>query len=296
MWELDHKEGWALKNWCFWTVVLETMLESPLDCKEIKPVSCKGNQSWIFIGRTVAEAEAPILWPPDVKRQLIGKDPDAGKDWKQEEKGMTEDEMARWYHRLNEHEFEQALGAGDGQGNLSAAVHGVAKSWTRLSTWTRTRQRERKVRSARGSRKASGVGKRESGESSRDQQRPWRPQQEVRFLFLRHWRWKVIGGFLTWSPEDMEVLWAIYCPCLASLSAKLTSAINILVTTFSPHSFNPDHLGSGCHCFSAKVLIKVIRDYISPKFVTMLSPLASQPHSSNWHGCSTAPRFSNPWL
>ena len=105
MWELDHKEGWALKNWCFWTVVLEKTLESPLDCKEIKPVNSKGNQYWIFIGGTNAEAEAPILWPPDPKRLLIGKDPDAGKDWRQE-KGMTEDEMVRWYHWLNGHELE----------------------------------------------------------------------------------------------------------------------------------------------------------------------------------------------
>ena len=93
MWELDHKEGWVPKNWCFWTVVLEKTLESPLDCKEMQPVQPKGNQSWIFIGRTDAEAETPILWPPDEKNWLIGKDPDAGKDWRQEEKGTTEDEM-----------------------------------------------------------------------------------------------------------------------------------------------------------------------------------------------------------
>ena len=116
--ELDHKEGWALKNWCFQTMALEKTLESPLDCKTIKPVHPKGNQSWIFIGRTVAEAEAPILWPPEVKNWLIGKDPDAGQDWRQEEKGMTEDEMVGWQHRLNGHESEQALGVGDGQGSL----------------------------------------------------------------------------------------------------------------------------------------------------------------------------------
>ena len=92
MWELDHKEGWVPKNWCFWTVVLEKTLESPLDCKEIKPVNPKGNQPWIFIGKTDAEGEAPILWPPDAKNWLIGKDPDAGKDWRQEEKGMTSDD------------------------------------------------------------------------------------------------------------------------------------------------------------------------------------------------------------
>ena len=115
MWELDHKEGWAPKNWCFWTVVLENTLESPLDCKEIKP-NPEGNQSWIFIGRT--DAEAPILWPPDVKTWFIGKDPDAGKDWRQEKKGTTEDEMVGWHHQLNGHEFEQALGDDDGQGSL----------------------------------------------------------------------------------------------------------------------------------------------------------------------------------
>ena len=112
------KEGWALKNWCFLTVVLEKTLESPLDCKEIKPVNPKGNHSWIFIGRTNAEAEAPILWPPDVKNWLIGKDPDAWKDWRQEEKGTTEVEMVEWHHRLNGYKFEQAPGIDDGQGIL----------------------------------------------------------------------------------------------------------------------------------------------------------------------------------
>ena len=106
MWELDHKEGWAPKNWCFWTVVLEKRLESPLDCKEIKPVHPKGNQSWIFTGRTDAEAEAPILWPPDAKNWLIGKDPDAGKDWRQEKRWTTEDELVGWHHQLDGHEFE----------------------------------------------------------------------------------------------------------------------------------------------------------------------------------------------
>ena len=105
MWELDHKGSWALKNWCFWTVVLEKTLESPLDCKEIQPVHPKGNQSWIFIGRTNAEAEAPAPWPSDVKNWLTEKDPDAGKDWRRE-KGTTEDEMAGWHHWLDGHEFE----------------------------------------------------------------------------------------------------------------------------------------------------------------------------------------------
>ena len=106
MWELDYKEGWVLKNWCFWTVVLDKTLEAPLDCKEIHPVNPKGNQSSIFIGRTDAEAETPIFWPPDAKSWLIWKDPDAGKDWRQEEKGSAEDEMVGWHHRLDGHEFE----------------------------------------------------------------------------------------------------------------------------------------------------------------------------------------------
>ena len=105
-WELEYKEGWELKTWCFWTVVLEKTLESPLDCKEIQPVNPEGDQSWIFIGRTYAEAETPVLWPPDVKNQLIGKDPDAGKDWRWEEKGTTEDEMVGWHDRLDGHGFE----------------------------------------------------------------------------------------------------------------------------------------------------------------------------------------------
>ena len=118
MWELDYKESWAPKNWCFWTVVLEKTPESPLDCKEIQPVHPKGDPSWVFIGRTDVEAETPILWPPDAKSWLIWKDPNAGKDWGQEEKGMTEDEMVRWHHRLNGHGFGWTLGVGDGPGGL----------------------------------------------------------------------------------------------------------------------------------------------------------------------------------
>ena len=113
MWELDHKEGWAPKNWCFWNAMLEKTLESPLDCKEIQPVPPKGYQSWIFTGSTDAEAEALILWPPDVQTWLTGKDPDAGKDWGQE-KRMT----VGWHRWLVGHEFEQASGVGDGQGGL----------------------------------------------------------------------------------------------------------------------------------------------------------------------------------
>ena len=117
MWELDC-EGWALKNWCFWTVVLEKTLESLLDCKAIQPVHSKGDQSWVFIERPDVEAEIPILWPPDAKNWLIWKDRDAGRDWGQEEKGTTEDELVGWHHWLNGHEFEQAPGDGEGQGSL----------------------------------------------------------------------------------------------------------------------------------------------------------------------------------
>ena len=118
MWELDHKEDWAPKNLCFQTVVLNNTPESPLDSKEIKPVHLKGNHPWIFIGRADAEAEAPILWPPDVKSWLIGKDPDVGKDWRQEEKHMTEDEMIGWHYWLNGHElFKPIPGDREGQGS-----------------------------------------------------------------------------------------------------------------------------------------------------------------------------------
>ena len=138
MWELDNKESWVPSNWCFWTAVLEKTLESPLDCKEIQPVHPKGNQSWIFIGRTDADAETPILWPPDAKNWLIGKDPDAGKDWRQEEKGMTEDEMVRWHHWLSGHEFEKAPGVGDGQGGLVCCSPSSRKEsdMTKWFNWT----------------------------------------------------------------------------------------------------------------------------------------------------------------
>ena len=119
MWELDCEESWALKNWCFWTVVLEKTLESPLDFKEIQPVHFKGDQSWVFFGRNDAKAEAPVLWPLHAKSWLIGKDSDAGRDWGQEEKGTTEDEMAGWHHRLDGLEFEWTLGVGDGHGGLA---------------------------------------------------------------------------------------------------------------------------------------------------------------------------------
>ena len=131
MWELDHKEGWALKNWCFWTVVLEKTLESPLDCKKIQPVHSKGDQSWVFFGKTDAEAETPILWLPDAKSWLLRKDPDAGKDWGHEEKGMTEGETAGWHHRLDGCEFEWTPGDGDGQGGLACC-----SSWGRKESDT----------------------------------------------------------------------------------------------------------------------------------------------------------------
>ena len=134
MWELDYKESWAPKNWCFWTVVLEKTLESPLDCKEIKPVSPKGNQFWIFIGRTDAETEALILWPPDVKNWLIGKD--TGKDWRQDEKGTTENEMVGWHHWLDGHEFNKLQELVIDMEAWRAAVHRVAKSQTWLNNWT----------------------------------------------------------------------------------------------------------------------------------------------------------------
>ena len=119
MWELDYKESWVPKNWCFWTVVLEKTLESPLGCKTIQLAYPKGDQSWVFIGSTDIETETLILWSPDAKSWLIGKDPDAGKDWGQQEKGTTEDEMVRWHHRLNGHVFGWTPRAGDGQGGLA---------------------------------------------------------------------------------------------------------------------------------------------------------------------------------
>ena len=145
MWVLDYKESWVQKNSCFWTVALEKTLESPLDCKEIHPVSSKGNQSWIFTGRTDAKAETLILRPPDAKNWLIEKDPDAGKDWRQEERGMTEDEMVGWHHRLNGCEFGWSPSVGDGQGGLACCSSWGHKksdttewlSWTELN-WTDT--------------------------------------------------------------------------------------------------------------------------------------------------------------
>ena len=141
MWELDYKESWAPKNWCIWTLVLKKTLESPLDCKEIQPVHPKGDQSWISTGRTDAEAKTPILWPPHVKNWLIGKDPDAGKDWGQEEKGTTEDEMVGWHHWLDGYGFGWTLGVGDGHGCLvccSPLSHKESDTTEKLK-WTELR-------------------------------------------------------------------------------------------------------------------------------------------------------------
>ena len=134
MWQLECEESWAPKNWCFWTVVLEKTLESPLDCKEIQPVYSKGNQSWVFIGRTDAKAETLILWLPHAKSWLIGKDSDAGRDWRKEEKGTAEDEMVGWHHWLGEHKFEWTQGVGDGRGGLACC-----DSWGRKESDTTER-------------------------------------------------------------------------------------------------------------------------------------------------------------
>ena len=133
MWELDCEKGWVPKNWCFWTVVLEKTLESPMDCKEIQPVHSKGDQPWVFFGRNDAKAETPVLWPPHAKSWLTGKDFDAGRDWGQ--KGMTEDEMAGWHHWLDGRESEWTPGVGDGQGGLVCCRHDWATELNWLRRW-----------------------------------------------------------------------------------------------------------------------------------------------------------------
>ena len=138
MWELVYKESWARKNWCFWTVVLEKTLESHLDCKEIQPVHSEGDWSWDFFGRNDAKAETPVLWPPHAKSWLIGKDSDAGRDWEQEEKGTTEDEMAGWHHWLNGRESEWTPGVGDGPGGMACCDSWGCKesNMTEWLNWT----------------------------------------------------------------------------------------------------------------------------------------------------------------
>ena len=136
MWELDYEESWVQQNWWFWTVVLEKTLESPMDCKEIQPVHPKGNRPWVFFGRTDVEAETPVLWPPDAKNWLIWKDPDVGKDWRQEEKGTTEDEMVGWHHRLMGREFGTVGELMMDREAWHAVVHGVSNSRTWLNNWT----------------------------------------------------------------------------------------------------------------------------------------------------------------
>ena len=141
MWKFNHKESWVLKNWCFWTVVLKKTLESPLDCKEIQPVHPKGNQSWVFIGKTDAEAETPMLWAPDVKNWLMGEDPDSGKNWRQEEKGMIEDDMVGWHHDSMVMCLTKLWGVVMDMEAWDTAVHGVTKSHTWQSSWTELRDR-----------------------------------------------------------------------------------------------------------------------------------------------------------
>ena len=139
MWELDCKESWVPNNWCFWTVVLEKTLESPLHCKEIHPVHSKGVQFWVFFGRTDSKVETPIIWPPHAKSWLIGKDPDAGRDWEQEKKATTEDEMAGWHHKLDWHECGWTPGVDDGQGGLACCNSWgcrVGQDWVTEVNWT----------------------------------------------------------------------------------------------------------------------------------------------------------------
>ena len=136
MWELDCEEGWAPKNWCFWTVVLEKTLESPLDCKEIQPIHSEWDQPWDFFGRNDAKAETPVLWSPHAKSWLIGKDSDAGRDWGQEEKGTTEDEITGWHHWLDGVSLSELQELVMDREAWRAAIHGISKSQTRLSEWT----------------------------------------------------------------------------------------------------------------------------------------------------------------
>ena len=197
MWDLDYKEIWVPKNWCFWTVVLEKTLENPLDCKEIQPVNPKGNQPWIFIGRTDAEAETPVLWPPDVKNWLIWKDPDAGKDWRQEEKGSTE--MVEWDHWFDGHEFEQVLGAGDGQASLACC-----RPWGR-------RVRHDCVTELKNSR---GWWRHTLSPILHS----WASDQRMYFSLL-FFLWSV----LLWEKRDCTILWFAWYCCSIIISNKLNT-------------------------------------------------------------------------
>ena len=145
LWSNSHIHTWPLENWCFLIVVLEKTLESPLDSKEIKPVNPKGNYPWIFSGRTVAEPDAPILWPPDAKSRFIGKDPDAGKDWRQEAKGTTNDKTVGWHHQLNGHKFEQTPGDGEGQGSLAWGSPLVLKE-SEMTEWLKNENKLKLLR------------------------------------------------------------------------------------------------------------------------------------------------------
>ena len=203
MLELDGEESWAPKNWCFWTVVLEKTLESPLDCKEIQPVHPKGNQSWMFIGRTDVEAETPVLWPPHAKSWLIGKDPDAGRDWGQEEKEMMEDEMAGWHHRLDGCESEWTPGVGDGQGGLACCDSWGGKesdTGERLN-WTDSGE----------------LGNPERSSSAGQGRVPAPPQGRCIILWdislsssagsrasTPGWRWELQAGLKQWTPDWLE--------------------------------------------------------------------------------------------
>ena len=186
MWELNCEESWAWKNWYFWAVVLEKTLESPLDCKEIPPVHPKGDQFWVFIGRTDAEAETPVLWPPDVKKWLIGKDTDAGRDWGQEEKGETEDEMAGWHHQLDGHEFDD--GDGDGQGGLAccSSWSGQESDTTEQLNWT--------------------VFSEVTWRSATDAVLKEQPWVVIKYLWENYWdEWKASREHMCWYRKSMTV-------------------------------------------------------------------------------------------
>ena len=192
-WELDCEEGWALKNWCFWTVVLEKTLESPLVCKEIQPVHSKGDQPWDFFGRNDAKAETPVLWPPHVKSWLIGKDSDAGRDWGQEGKGTTEDEMAGWHHWLDEREFEWTPGVGDGHGGLACCDSWGRKQSDTMSDWTN-----------------------------------WTDIVGTQLTILK--KWKMNASFFKWSLHPSNPFWS---SCLTIIILLWLSVGHILLSVFT---------------------------------------------------------------